>query len=299
MEGGRPSDCYDTQSMSGLDNLSVKNMHAETLHSEMAAPSPTAGTSRGFFSSIPFLFMNKVIGRLSKDADVTVLPEDLTLTAAEGIEPRVAHALFLTHWREELKLKTDGGSASLLRALRKTFLRELLFAAVLKLIWGTLIVLCASYFIRALLAWLQAKNRRQNVPDGDGWILSCFLFLTCLTLSIALQQMANVSSRLGLRVRAAMCTAVYDKSLVEDRNPKSLDVVSLVATDCSKLHEATATLNYLWSAIVEALAIIGVLLGLVGVSALPGALPRGRHSLKRRFSQPRTSLARLQASVFS
>lgn len=67
-----------------------------------------------------------------------------------------------------------------------------------------------------------------------------------------------------------MVVAVYSKSLVEDRTPESIDVVSLVATDCNKLHEATATLNYLWSAIVEALAIIGVLLGIVGVSALPG-----------------------------
>jgi ATP-binding cassette, subfamily C (CFTR/MRP), member 1 len=236
----------------------------------MAAAGSPSRPRTNFWSTIPFLFLNKVITKLAKNGD-DVTPGDLAVTAATDIEPQVAHSLFLVHWHEELALWRKGGKPSLLRALRRTFISELLFAAVLKLIWGALIVLCASYFIRALLAWLQSKNRREGVPDEDGWILSCFLFLACFTLSIALQQMANVSSRLGLRVRAAMCTAVYQKSLVEDRTPKSIDVVSLVATDCSKLHEATATLNYLWSAIVEALAIIGVLLGLVGVSALPGA----------------------------
>ncbi len=232
---------------------------------------PPVRSSRNPCSSITFLYLNKIITKLSSPV-AEISGEELALTAAEGIEPNVAYALFLENWKEELELtrKNSKEKPSLLRALRRTFLRELLVAAVLKLIWGTLIVLCASYFIRALLAWLQSKTRRENVPEEDGWILSCFLFLTCFILSIALQQMANISSRLGLRVRAAMCTAVYEKSLVEDRTPDSIDVVSLVATDCSKLHEATATLNYLWSAIVEALAIIGVLLGLVGVSALPG-----------------------------
>ena len=233
----------------------------------------TARSQSSFLSGIGFFYLNKIITKLSKPG-VAITSDELSFTAADGIEPVVAHALFMVHWSEELKLAKASKDAkpSLLRALRKTFIRELLFAAMLKLVWGTLIVLCASYFIRALLAWLQDKSKKISVPEGDGWILSCFLFLSCVILSVALQQMAYASSRLGLRVRAAMCTAVYQKSLVEDRTPDSIDVVSLVATDCSKLHEATATLNYLWSAIVEALAIIGVLLGIVGVDALPGRL---------------------------
>ena len=226
------------------------------------AASPSASARSNPCSAISFLYLNKQIKKLaSPNADVTA--EELAATAAQGIEPAAAHGPFMTYWTEELK---PGVKPSLLRALRRTFIRELLYAAALKLVWGTLIVLCASYFIRALLSWLQSKTKNSS----DGWILSCFLFLACFLLSVALQQMAYTSSRLGLRVRAALSVAVYRKSLVEDRTPTSSDVVSLIATDCNKLHEASATLNYLWSAVVEALAIIGVLLGLVGVDALPG-----------------------------
>lgn len=215
-------------------------------------------------SAITFSYLNKAIVELSApDSDASI--DSFASTAADGIEPSVAHEKFMVYWKEELQ-RTGDAKPSLLRALRRAFIKELLFAAGLKLIWGTLIVLCASYFIRALLSWLQSKSKN----DSDGWVLSCCLFATCFILSVALQQMAYASSRLGLRVRAALSVAVYRKSLVEDRTPESKDVVSLIATDCNKLHEAAATLNYLWSAAVEALAIIGVLLGLVGVDALPG-----------------------------
>jgi len=47
-------------------------------------------------------------------------------------------------------------------------------------------------------------------------------------------------------------------------------VLALVSTDCAKLGEACSSLQYLWSGCVEAAAIIGVLIGLVGRAALPG-----------------------------
>ena len=97
-------------------------------------------------------------------------------------------------------------------------------------------------------------------------------FVACLMLSVALQQTNALSSRLGSRVAAALAASIYDKSLREDRfsNPSPVDVVSLVATDCSKLQEAGASINFLWSAVVESLAIFAVLLGIIGRSALPG-----------------------------
>lgn len=135
--------------------------------------------------------------------------------------------------------------------------------------WGALLVLSASYFVRQLLRWLGAYNAG-TAPQRDGWILSCFFFLCCWLLSVALQQMNLVSARMGLRVRAAVATAVYRKSLTVSLTDKRGDALALVATDCAKLQDAVQSVNYLWSGVLEALAIFGVLIGFVGKSALPG-----------------------------
>lgn len=130
-------------------------------------------------------------------------------------------------------------------------------------------MLSASFFVRQLLRWLGAYNAG-TAPQRDGWILSCFFFLCCWLLSVALQQMNLVSARMGLRVRAAVATAVYRKCLTVSLTDKRADALALVSTDCAKLQDAVQSVNFLWSGVLEALAIFGVLIGFVGRSALPG-----------------------------
>lgn len=192
----------------------------------------------------------------------------LSLPSTRLQEVLLAQQLSQQEGKEQKATGAEAGakqrSPSILRALRRAFLPELLRAAAFKLVWGTLIVTSASFFVRYLLNWL--KN-----PQGpDGWIVSVFFFVCCMMLSVALQQMNATSSRLGLRVYAAVSTAIYRKIFKLDTATSKFDVVSLTATDCLKVMEACTTLNFLWSGIVEALAIIGVLIGFVGRSALPG-----------------------------
>ena len=176
-----------------------------------------------------------------------------------------------SYLQEELKLAKDGKKASLLRACRRTYLPEMLRAAAAKLVWGTLLVLSASFFVRQLLRWLSDYGKGAVIVKDNGWILSVFFFLCCWILSVALQQMNRTSSVCGLRIRAALSTAVYRKALSADLNEKMMaDPLALVSTDCTKLQDAASSLNFLWSGVVEALAIIGVLIGFVGVYALPG-----------------------------
>lgn len=123
------------------------------------------------FSAITFSYLNQIIKKLSAPAsDVT--SEDLALTAADNIEPDVAFGLFSVKWADELKREKP----SLLRALRRTFLNELLFAAALKLVWGTLIVLCASFFIREV-------GFTQNMCISDWLSARLLVFVTASRLA--------------------------------------------------------------------------------------------------------------------
>jgi ABC-type multidrug transport system fused ATPase/permease subunit len=191
-----------------------------------------------------------------------------------------SYALFEKHWLEELKVE---GSAtrkpSLRRALWQSFRYELLKAAGLKLVWGFCMLLALAFFVRELL---RAINRRSTgkgplvggaevySAQDTAWWLCSFFFVCNVIMSICMQQMQLLSVRLGLRIKAALSTAVYRKLLVYDRHQSDIDVVSLVSTDCQKVCDACASVQFLWSGIVEAFAIMGVLVGFAGVSALPG-----------------------------
>lgn len=195
----------------------------------------------------------------------TLQESDLKMTSP-SIEADVSHDHFQTVWDAERRNKTP----SLLRALRAGFLGELLVAAGFKLAWGAFIVLSASYFVRSLLTYLGNYARNPSQGKAEGWILSVFFFVCCMLLSMALQQMASQSSKLGLRVRAALTTAVYRKSLCIEPGASDMDVVALVSNDCTKLMDACTNINFLWSGVLEALAIVVVLLVLVGRAVLPG-----------------------------
>ena len=164
------------------------------------------------------------------------------------------------------------------RALWRAFRGEVLTAAAYKLGWGFFVLLCAAFFVRRLLDYVTrraADDSHTAEEAAEGFLVSFFFFVAALLMCVCLQQMAAVSGRLGARVSAAAATAVYRKSLVEDRERSqagdgALDVLSLVSTDCAKLGEACTSLQYLWSGCVEATAIICVLIGFVGEAALPG-----------------------------
>jgi ATP-binding cassette, subfamily C (CFTR/MRP), member 1 len=225
-------------------------------------------------------FMNSVIS-----AAVSGSVSEASLVNDEGTTVGACYDTFAAHWQEEVALASKGADKrgqrpSLRRALWRTFRRELLQAAFLKLCWGSFILLSISFFVREILRAINRKTPGSTGPLlGDGavlqaehtaYLLSAFFFLNTIVLSLFLQQMAVSSSRVGLRCKAAVATAVYRKTLLHDRHKTHADIMSLVSVDCSKLADSFTTLQYLWSSLVEALAIIGVLLLFTGRAALPG-----------------------------
>ncbi|KJE97611.1 ABC transporter ABCC2 [Capsaspora owczarzaki ATCC 30864] len=158
---------------------------------------------------------------------------------------------------------------SVLRALLKAFWRDFLWSAFFKLMWGALMVLTASYFVIEIVAFVADPT----LPSYRGWILACFYGFCCFLLSAALQQMTSLASRVGLRVRGAMMTAVYRKALtVEGVASEISNVVTLVSSDCSRLNDGCTNFHYLWSGPIEALCIVCIVFTQTGVSAVVGLL---------------------------
>lgn len=83
--------------------------------------------------------------------------------------------------------------------------------------------------------------------------------------------MSSQCSRVGIRIRAAMISAVYNKAVrIEGIEAHVGDVIGLVSSDAYRLYEGCTYFHYLWSGPLEALAIIVLLLILTGISALVG-----------------------------
>jgi ABC-type multidrug transport system fused ATPase/permease subunit len=185
-----------------------------------------------------------------------------------------ATRVLTTEWEIEKKnASSTSSNPSLPRALWRAFRGQFLLAASLKLCWGAFVLAGVSYFVRTLLAYIRfrASDSDHTLQEEAVGIGLCFGFLLImLLLSLALQQMSIVSVRLGLRVEAAVSALIYEKSLVYDRSSCTVDITSLVSNDSSKLGEACTMIQYLWSGAIEAIAIICILIGFTGRSALPG-----------------------------
>lgn len=143
----------------------------------------------------------------------------------------------------------------------------------------------AFYFVRSLVQYVSPTSRN-GVPgeglnmynentianDGIGWILATMFFLDSIGVGIALQRMGDVCVRVGIKIRSALMTAVFRKTfqLPSVHNEGAGNVVSLVSTDCSKLYEGVLHLQNVWTAPLEATAIIALLLSLTqGTYGLP------------------------------
>lgn len=225
-----------------------------------------------FLSYLTGSFMNPIITASIKKQNL-----DDKLVDNEAVFVEKAHdEVFQKHWENELLLEKASDNkkkSSLRRALWKSFRKDLLLAAGLKLLWAALVMLSITYLIRQILSYIQ---ERVNDPDhtsteqAPGWYFSCIFFVCTVLLSYSLQHMNAVSAVAGLKVKSALITAIYRKIFTQDRYQSHLDVVSLVSTDCAKLADSCTTLQFLWSGVIEALAIIGFLVGVMREAALPG-----------------------------
>jgi ATP-binding cassette, subfamily C (CFTR/MRP), member 1 len=185
-----------------------------------------------------------------------------------------AHERFSGNWERE---NDSAGEASkekrvLLRALLKSFYGDLLKAFFSKLVWSILVIFSIWYFVFDILDFIKLRAKKKPTPGGEyyEYYLCAGFFGSMFVLSVGIQQMGIYSSILGGKVKAALTTAIFKKMIVREAFGSEADVVSLVAKDVEKLAEACLSLQYLWSGIVETIAVFVVVVFLMGSAVLPG-----------------------------
>eukprot|EP00741_Cyanophora_paradoxa_P010538 tig00000158_g10189.t1 len=243
--------------------------HIVTLSEVEVDPGDHQGKKSRFekssiLSKLTFRWASPILAKGAKGAE-----DYLELNDADRASRNFA--IFERNWNEEIT--RNPSDPSLLRALKKSFGKEMFVAGCWKGAWASLVILAAFYFVRFLFVYVRDRSdeRNPNKPGpSTGWPLAVFFFVNCFMLCCCLQQLAAKAMQVGIKVRAALMTAVYRKSLrIPNVGSEVGDVVSLISNDCARLMDGCTFFHYLWAGPAEAIAIVVCMCTMIGVKALP------------------------------
>ncbi|XP_031762816.2 multidrug resistance-associated protein 1 isoform X5 [Galleria mellonella] len=166
------------------------------------------------------------------------------------------------------KPESEKQPASILPALCLAFGGQFLFGALLKLINDTLMFL-SPQILKLLIGFVEG-----NEPDWKGYLYAIAL-LACATIQTLL--LAHYFTRMylvGMRIRTALTSAIYRKSLRMSNSARKEstvgEIVNLMAVDAQRFIELTAYLNMIWSAPLQIALALYFLWGILGPSVLAG-----------------------------
>lgn len=158
--------------------------------------------------------------------------------------------------------------ASVLPALVKSFGPMFIFGALLKLIQDVL-----TFVSPQILGYI-ITYVKQGQYEWRGYFFSALLFITATLQTLLLSQYFNRMFIVGMRIRTALISTIYRKSLKISNSARKIttvgEIVNLMAVDAQKFIELTAFLNMLWSAPLQIILSLYFLWYELGPSVLAG-----------------------------
>uniref|UniRef100_A0A7S0R9V8 Uncharacterized protein n=1 Tax=Chlamydomonas leiostraca TaxID=1034604 RepID=A0A7S0R9V8_9CHLO len=220
-----------------------------------------ADQTSGFFTKYSFTWMNPIVSMARKGP---VPAESLVLPPQQKAE--ASYDAFIGNWEASVA----SGKPNLRSALVKTWGKQLMLAGFFKLVWSICVIMGAFFFVRTLQ--FHVNGHWQWKADYKGWILAVFFFIDAYILGVALQRMTYGCVTVGISMRAALINCICRKSFGMASITKEMasDAVSFVASDINKIFDGIQDIHYLWTAPIEAAAILTILVILVKEWALPG-----------------------------
>ncbi|GFO42105.1 multidrug resistance-associated protein 1 [Plakobranchus ocellatus] len=187
-----------------------------------------------------------------------------------------------TAWSHNLALKSHKAdhksgvkdikltSPSLTWSLLRTFWLDVLLSQIFKLPYDFLII-CNPLLLGQLVEFVE----EQNPALWKGYILAVALFISMMMQSVLLNQVFHFSMALGLRLRTALVSAIFRKSLTMDNRARGEStvgqVVNLMSVDAEHVENVTSYAWAIWSSSLQIALSLYLLYTTVGVSMFAGA----------------------------
>lgn len=176
------------------------------------------------------------------------------------------YLLFTKKWGME---KSQSNRPRLWMALSKAFGFPFLLAGGLKLVHDSLLFV-SPMVIKAVIAFLQDSNATLN----EGLLYVLAIFASGVIQSFCLRQYFFYCYQVGMRLRTAVVTAVYDKTLklssAARQRSSTGEITNLMSIDAQRLQDVTPFLHGLWYGFYQIIVAIYLLWQQLGPSCLAG-----------------------------
>mmetsp|Transcript_20744 Transcript_20744/g.29812 ORF Transcript_20744/g.29812 Transcript_20744/m.29812 type:complete len:1497 (+) Transcript_20744:45-4535(+) len=176
------------------------------------------------------------------------------------------YASFLKAWKAQVSTKSQ---PSLVMAYVHAFGFPFFMAGGLKLIHDMLIFV-GPFLLNRIIYFLDESDE----PLYVGLIYVAGLFFSNLVMSLCLRQYFFWCYRVGMRLRSAVVTSVFEKSLVVSAGVLSRrtigEISNLMSVDSTRLQTLTNYLHAIWYSFVQIALALFFLWGQVGPACLGG-----------------------------
>lgn len=252
-----------------FEHIRENSSLSEPLLVEKTASNSTKLSHANFLSKLTFSWLNPL---LSLGYTKPLGLEDIPSLVSEDVAD-VAYQKFAREWHSILRNKrTDNTGNVVIQAIRKVYLKENIVIAVCAF-FRTIAVVVLPLL---LYAFVNCSNGDKGDLHEGIFILGC-LILCKIVESLSQRHWFFNSRRSGMRMRSALMVAVYQKQLklsnLGRRRHSTGEIVNYIAVDAYRMGEFLWWFHSLWSFTLQLFLSIGVLVGVVGLGAVPGLLP--------------------------
>uniref|UniRef100_V5I844 ABC-type glutathione-S-conjugate transporter n=1 Tax=Anoplophora glabripennis TaxID=217634 RepID=V5I844_ANOGL len=158
--------------------------------------------------------------------------------------------------------------ASVLPALLKSFWPMFVFGSILKLVQDVL-TFASPQILGYIITYV-----REGQYEWRGYFFSAMLFIAATVQTLLMAQYFNRMFIVGMRIRTALISTIYRKSLKISNSARKEttvgEIVNLMSVDAQKFIELTAFLNMIWSAPLQIILSLYFLWYELGPSVLAG-----------------------------
>ncbi|WWC71394.1 uncharacterized protein I206_105349 [Kwoniella pini CBS 10737] len=193
---------------------------------------------------------------------------------------RMTYPLMPNRQKREKEYREKHGKkhASLALALNDVFGWYFMSAGVIKL-FGDVCQAVTPLLIRSLIKWSTnwqlAEVTGQPKPKiGNGVGMAIGLLLLLVTSSLSIHHYFVRSMGVGVMSRAALISGIYQQALLFTQKSRGEipngKLVNHISTDTSRIDFAAGFAHIIWTAPIQMIVIIIILLVQIGYSALPG-----------------------------
>ncbi|KAF4042415.1 ABC transporter [Phytophthora infestans] len=174
---------------------------------------------------------------------------------------------FQEAWKKQCS--KPGSKPSLTWTLASCFGAQIAKAGLLKLIHDSL-QFVGPMLIKEIIAYLQ----NPDAPLSEGLVYAGIVFVSGVMQSFLLRNYFFHCFEAGMRVRSAVCTAVYAKSLVLSaaaRQKKTTgEITNLMSIDAQRLQELSTYINSVWFSIFQIVVACYLLWKQIGPATFAG-----------------------------